>query len=273
MNMKKTLFVFIIALLFVLICFKSYSNEAMRFSELEKGVYVMELDSSYFYKNSSVYLSGKLETVEQVAEKKGVKVAINGGFFDPNNEKTTSFLVIDGEIAADPGQNENLTGNPELSPYMDKILDRSEFRVLECCRSRKFDIASHFAPVEPECTLKYSLQAGPALVPSLRLTEEFFTLENYGKVVRQSASALQRVARSAIGIKADKIYLIAVDNEAGMTLQELAELVKRMGMEKAMALDGGSSTSLYVNLPEKKFSLASAGEGAGRKVKTVLLVK
>ena len=41
----------------------------------------------------------------------------------------------------------------------------------------------------------------------------------------------------------------------------------------AMAFDGGSSTSLYVNLPEKsKFILNSAGDNAARHVKSVLII-
>ena len=218
-------------------------------------------------------MSDTLETVDEVARKEGVKVAINGGFFDPNNEKTTSYVVVDGKITADPHENESLMENPELQPYMDKILNRSEFRVLQCGRQRKFDIAPHFAPVEKECRIKYSLQAGPELIPTLKLNEEFFTLERNGKVVRQSASALGRYARSAIGLKGSKVYLIAISDEAGITIPELAERTKRFGMEKALAFDGGSSTSLYVNLPQEQFSIVSVGEGDGRRVKTILLVK
>lgn len=262
--------------LFLLLCaflyLQGFSREAIRFSEPEKGIYIVEIDSQYFHKNSSVYLSDTLETVDDVAKKEDVKVAINGGFFDPNNEKPISFLVVDGKITSDPRENESLMENPELQPYMDKILNRSEFRVLQCGRERKFDIAHHFAPVEEKCEIKYSLQAGPELIPTLKLKEEFFTLEKNGRVIRQSASALGRYARSAIGLKGDKVYLIAVSDEAGMTISELAELVKRLGMEKALAFDGGSSTSLYVNLPQKKFSLISMGEGVGRRVKTILLV-
>lgn len=270
MKIQRTLLLFFILCAFL--CLQGFSRDAIRFSEPEKGIYVVEIDSHYFHKNSSVYLSDTLETVDDVAKKEGVKVAINGGFFDPNNEKTTSFVVVDGKITANPRENESLMENPELPPYMDKILNRSEFRVLQCGRQKKFDISQHFAPVEEGCRIKYSLQAGPELMPTLKLNEELFTLEKNGKVVRQSASALGRYARSAIGLKSNKVYLIAVSDEAGMTIPELSELVKRLDMEKALAFDGGSSTSLYVNLPQKKFSLISMGEGVGRRVKTILLV-
>lgn len=271
-RIKRKLFVLFVVFVGAFLCLQGFSQESISFSEPEPGVYLVAVNSGYFYKNSSVYLSDKLETVEEAGKKSSAKVAINGGFFDPNNAKTTSFVLVDGKIVADPQQNESLISNFELQPHMGKIMNRAEFRVLQCGMSKKLDIARHYAPVEKKCTVKYSLQAGPRLLPSLRLADEFFILKEDGKVIRQSASALEKCARSAIGLKNGRVYLIAVDKDHGMTLPELAKLVDRLGMEKALAFDGGSSTSLYVNLPEKKLSLVSAGEGAGRKVKSVLLV-
>lgn len=294
--MQKTPLILLPFILCILLCLQGFNRESITFSQPEKGVYVVEIDADYFYKNSSVYLSNKLETVEAVAEKTGAKVAINGGFFDPNNEQTISFITVDGVIVADPRQNKSLMENTELQPYMDKILNRSEFRILQCgsgseakrisgfagkqalrnsfmCgKHKKFDIVPHFTPVEEGCMIKYSLQAGPVLLPSLRLEEEFFILKKDDKIVRRSAGALERCARTVIGLKDDKVLLIAISKETGMFLPELTGLVKRLGLEEAMAFDGGSSTSLYVNLSESRFSLVSAGEDAGRKVKSVLLI-
>jgi hypothetical protein len=270
--MKRTFFVILTAFICAFACIQVFSRDSIQFSEPEPGVYVVAIDSGYFYKNSLIYLSDELATVDEVAKEKKAKVAINGGFFDPNNAKTTSFVLIDGKIVADPQKNESLTNNPELQPHMGKILNRSEFRVMQCGIRKKIDIVKHYAPVDAKCVVRYSLQAGPRLLPSFRLADEFFVLKEDGKVIRQSAGSLEKCARSAIGLKEGKVYLIAVDKDHGMTLPELAKLVDLLGMEKAMAFDGGSSTSLNVNLPGTQFSLVSAGEGAGRKVKTILLV-
>ena len=51
------------------------------------------------------------------------------------------------------------------------------------------------------------------------------------------------------------------------------EIVKEIGAEKAMAFDGGSSTSLYVDLPGKKLVLNSAKDRTARRVKSILVLK
>ena len=57
-----------------------------------------------------------------------------------------------------------------------------------------------------------------------------------------------------------------------MTLPELADLMKSLGVEQAMAFDGGSSTSLYVNGTDK-FILTSAKDNAARRIKSALIIK
>lgn len=65
--------------------------------------------------------------------------------------------------------------------------------------------------------------------------------------------ACERAPRSAVGLDAagTKLYLVAVDGwqqgSAGMTAAELAAFMKAHGSDVAMALDGGSSSTLYLN--------------------------
>jgi exopolysaccharide biosynthesis protein len=67
---------------------------------------------------------------------------------------------------------------------------------------------------------------------------------------------------------------VAVSNQTPMTLKELAHFMKSLGVEHSMAFDGGSSTSLYVDIPEKRgFVLNSAKDNAARRVKSILIVK
>ena len=54
-----------------------------------------------------------------------------------------------------------------------------------------------------------------------------------------------------------------------MTLQEAADYVKSFGVEKAMAFDGGSSTSFE----NGALSITSVGDDLGRKVKSFLAVR
>ena len=74
----------------------------------------------------------------------------------------------------DPIFNENLMINPVTRRNLRSILNRTEFRVLDCDSKLKYEIAPHNAKVDFLCSIKTSAQAGPQLLPNLRLEEEFF---------------------------------------------------------------------------------------------------
>ncbi len=63
----------------------------------------------------------------------------------------------------------------------------------------------------------------------------------------------ERHPRTAVGFNADstKLYLMTVDGRqstsAGMTLTEMGEFMKRFGVENALNLDGGGSTTMVVH--------------------------
>jgi exopolysaccharide biosynthesis protein len=70
----------------------------------------------------------------------------------------------------------------------------------------------------------------------------------------------QRHPRTAVGIRADGTWVfVVVDGRrptisVGMTLSELAQLMKSLGCKDALNLDGGGSSTLYlygqvVNIP------------------------
>lgn len=61
----------------------------------------------------------------------------------------------------------------------------------------------------------------------------------------------KRHPRSAMGIRGKKVFLVAVDGRSaehaqGMTLWEFADIMRFIGAEDAINLDGGGSTTLYV---------------------------
>ena len=182
----------------------------------------------------------------------------------------TSYVTINNETAANPEDNENLMSNQVLKGYLDKILNRSEFRILEDEKGKiLYDIAQHKDPVKEGYKIKHSIQAGPMLFPDLKLEEEFFILVKDGKVISESASALHKYARTAIGIRENKVYLFIATNEAPMTLEEVADLTRKWGMEKAMAFDGGGSTSFDT----QELHIISEKDNQARKLKSFLILK
>ncbi|HBH17694.1 MAG TPA: hypothetical protein DDX14_01885 [Cyanobacteria bacterium UBA9579] len=254
-------------------------DKAVNFYSPTKGIYVVDINVKKCPECIVPYVSNSLETVKSVAEKTNSVAAINAGFFDPTNTQTTSYIIENGDLVADPRNNLNLISNPGIEEYLPAILNRSEFRIANChlnCDnySKIYNIAQHNDPVEMKCEIIHSIQAGPELIPDFKLEEEAFVVKKDGKVIRQSAGALGKYARSAIGIKKDHILLVAVSNENPMTLEEIAEYMKSLEVDQALALDGGSSTSMYVNLPDQpKFVLTSAKDNAARRVKSIILIK
>jgi hypothetical protein len=100
--------------------------------------------------------------------------ALNAGFFDPSNGLTTSYVTVDGTLVADPRQNQRLVGNPDLAPYMEQILNRSEFRRYDCGGTPRYAITLHQEPTPAGCTLVDAVGAGPQLLPQHTAEAEGF---------------------------------------------------------------------------------------------------
>ncbi|BAY73622.1 hypothetical protein NIES25_00300 [Nostoc linckia NIES-25] len=222
-------------------------------------------------------LSEKVGTVEEFAEKYEAIAIFNAGFFDPANQKTTSYVIIQGKLVADPKQNDRLVNNPNLKPYLGKIFNRAEFRRYECGQNIKYDIALHNESTPAGCQLVDSISAGPRLLPKLTLVEEAFA-DNTNK--RDALGSNQRNARTAVGITYDgSVVLVMVAQKpssggnSGISLPALADLMKTLGVEKAMNLDGGSSSSLYYKGKSFYGKINLEGNYIKRPVKSVLLVQ
>lgn len=266
----------IIALLCVLLLYVlpvSAQDSYASFYSPEKGVYVVEVDTAKCQDCVVPYVSDYVDTVESAAMKSGVSAAINAGFFDPRTNKTVSYVVINGQTVADPSQNADLMGNVSIAPFLDKILNRSEFRVLDCAEGPRYQIALHSTPAFEKCAIRHSIQAGPQILPTLNLEEEAFVVKQDDKVVRDSVGAYSRQARSVIAIKGQNVYIIAFSKQKKISLENLPEYLQPFGFESAMAFDGGSSTSLFVRKPFENFVINSAKEDKGRFVKSFLFVR
>lgn len=235
-----------------------------------QGVYIVEINTTKTKSKLFPYIVSDLETNQNVYNRVDSRFVVNAGFFDPKNQKTVSYVVIDGVQVLDPNQNENLVNNETLKPYLEKILNRSEFRILVNQKGKYiYDIAPHNEPVQDGYELKHSIQAGPMLFPDLRLEEEFFVLVRDGKIVSESASALHKYARTAIGIRDNNVYLFIITKDSPMTLEEVSDLTRKWGMEKSMAFDGGGSTSF----DSQELHVISEKDNTARKLKSFLILK
>jgi hypothetical protein len=228
----------------------------------------------------TVAVSPDLITVAEFAAKNQVIAALNGGFFDAQNQKTTAYLTQNEQIVGNPQENERLTQNSKLKPYLPKIFNRSEFRRYQCGTVNRYAIALHTAPIPEGCQLKDALGGGPRLLPTITATEEGFWAENQGKVIRDAIAFKQRNARTAIGItpSGDLLWVMAAQKKelgqnSGLSLPELADFMRSQGIQEALNLDGGSSSGMYYQGKTFLGKLTAKGEPVVRSVKSVLVLR
>jgi hypothetical protein len=225
-------------------------------------------------------ISPRLSSLESFAQKHGAIAAINGGFFDPENQQSTSYVMQQGGWVADPRQNKRLMNNPRLIPYLQKILNRTEFRRYRCGQTIRYDIALHREASLPGCQLLDALGGGPRLLPELtEVPEGFVDLAN-GKIIRDPLGSKRPNARSAIGMTRDGsllVVMVAQKPEApttsGLSLPALAAFMKAQGVEQAMNLDGGSSSSFYYKGKTVYGKVNEKGNWVRREVFSVLLIQ
>jgi Phosphodiester glycosidase len=274
-----------VASLFSIPAFKPKSNpiaaqtpavaEYKVFNRANSLAYVLTIPSGSRY-IVRPFVSDGLETVAQVGAKTGAIAVLNAGFFDPTNQKTTSHIVINRREVANPKGNERLVNNPKLLPYLDAILNRSELRIYDCGKTVRYDIVLHQAPMLAGCQLKQSMGGGPQLLPVDTSAQEGFTDTQNGTLVRDAIGSIQPNARTAVGLKADGslIWLMVAQktSQSGMTLAEIAHLLRDLGAVKALNLDGGTSSSLYYQGKAFYGKRNDSARAIQRAVKSVLLL-
>ena len=126
------------------------------------------------------------------------------------------------------------------------------------------------------------LQAGPLLVRGgVPVVEDGLDPEGFSAGAGQFDSDITagRYPRSALGVARRTVLAVAcdgrADDEAGLTLRELAEALAALGAEHALNLDGGGSTSLVCggalcNVPREEHGVVLPG---GRAVSTALVFR
>lgn len=238
----------------------------------DNGIYHIVLKGEKIKKKIKFITSEELITNREAHIKANAKLTVNAGFFDPKNSQTISYVVTDRMTTADPMFNRSLLANPFFRKNMNKVLNRTEFRVLQCDNKFQYEIAPHNAGVEFGCSIITSAQGGPLVYPELKLEEEGFIVKNdAGEVIRESASVLHKTSRTIIGLKGtDECHILIITDENPMDMYQVRELCKDLKLDRAMGFDGGSSTSMNYKKNIEVISLK--GDGAGRMLKSFMVV-
>lgn len=241
--------------------------------------YILSIPSNNSY-HITLKVSPQVDFIERFTSEPNILAVLNAGFFDPKNQKTTSYIIQNGKLTGDPKQNDRLMNNPDLQSYLKQILNRSEWRQYQCENIVKYAIAFHQDPIPSNCQLINSIGGGPRLLPNLTAETEAFITKQNGKIVRDALGYNRRNARTAIGMTEDN-HLIWVmiaqkpeqPKDSGMSLPELADFLKNLGVKEALNLDGGSSSSLYYQGKTFYGKVDPEGKIIKRPVKSVIILQ
>jgi len=236
--------------------------------EPEPGLYIIKVNTKDY--NIRTFAVDGLMKSEDVYNNNNFKAVLNGGYFDFGNKKTVSFVLKDEKILLDPMENEHLSQNMALMPNIDLILNRGEFRILNCDGKKKYDILKHYDVVKDGCKIVDSLQAGPIIYPENKSEEEYFTKKDVnGKYVRNAIQVNYKKPRTAVGIKNNQVYFIVASKEYPMTLDDLYKYSEKHHFDKVLNLDGGGSTSFTA----ENINIKSEKNDTQRRVKSFLVIE
>ena len=196
------------------------------------------------------------------ATKEDAIVSVNGGYFNLHGGSSagssagssTGYITINGQQVCTPKDNDALVKNPKLKPFLEKIFDRSELRFIADAKGKVMvRIQPHSEALPQGFTLQHSLQAGPRLLPTVTSKEEAFLRTEPDGSLTDSIGCLKPAARTAFGITREgKAIIVCVagpkqdEFSSGMTLQELADYMKKLGCVEAINFDGGTSTTMSI---------------------------
>lgn len=172
--------------------------------------------------------AGLADSTSALAARHGAIGAVNGSYFDVDRLTPTTYVT-------DDGVREGRTFPEEMYRVDGYMSIRRGHKVsIALC-----DTAS-YAALTRNC--RETMAAGPVLVLG-------------GKAVREEWPQLtfytKRHPRTVVGTTADGwVYLFVIDgrakgNAAGATIKETAQIALMLGLENAINLDGGGSSTLW----------------------------
>ena len=187
--------------------------------------------------------------ISQMAKRENAIVAINGGYFKPQTGVPLGTLMINKKIYTGPVYDRVAMGILENGYDMARI--QLKANVETNIGGLKIDNINQPRMLSVH-TIVYTADWGENSPPSPRYGKQINGEIFVDMTAQKLASVGGRNPRTAIGYTKDNhlIMLTADGREGssiGLTLMELASLMKELGCVNAMNLDGGGSTVMYVN--------------------------
>lgn len=210
---------------------KSYEDDnisidILTYRENDTTIYVADirLSSPEYLKTAlakATYGKNVKAKTSDTAEEKNAILAINGDYY---GARETGYVIRNGVLYRSEGR----SGNQDLVIWADgslEVIDEGDNSAQELLDNGAYQVFSF----------------GPGL-----LTDGEITVDENDEV----GQAMNSNPRTAIGIISDCHYVFVVSDgrtskSEGLTLYELAEFMKELGVTCAYNLDGGGSSTLY----------------------------
>ncbi len=228
----------------------------------KQNVFVAEIKNRAHsgYNFAIAYSDSLLKKTSQFGEENNAIVALNGGFFDVNKGGSVAYLESKGIVIA---ENRNAK---EKWAKTDSLLNGAI--ILENSGRLKVEIAKPVSYYKKSRDEKSVLVSGPILLADGKI----LPLEN-------SPFVNNRHPRSCLCVTSkNNILFIAIDGRSqiayGMNLKELQQVLLHLNCRDAINLDGGGSTTLWINNGVEKQIINKPSDKEGeRPVSNILLIK
>jgi exopolysaccharide biosynthesis protein len=228
----------------------------------KQSVIVVGINSKALAKHSLeiAYSDSTLKKTSRFAEDSQALVALNGSFFDVSKGGSVVYLESDGKVIA------RNRPSKEKWAKTDSLLNGAI--IIDVSGNMKIEKAKNTAFYEQSKNEKAVLISGPIL------------LVGGWKVPLENSDFIKKKhPRSCLCKTADKsIFFIAIDGRSdvatGMNLKEVQNFLLRLNCKDAINLDGGGSTTLWINDDRHKKILNKPSDKEGeRPVANIILLK
>ena len=193
--------------------------------------YILILKAKYpKYRLDLAFAKDSLIKTSSFAKQSNALAAINGGFFDMKAGGSVSFLVSDGKVIHENKPNV-LSIDNEMGANALVIYENGKSEILPTEGANRIPMLKN---------VEDALVTGPLLLNNSQINN----------LQKRPFNDLKH-PRSAICLGKKEIWLVAVDGRhkeaTGLNLNELSQFLISCGCQHAINLDGGGSTTLFLN--------------------------
>lgn len=202
-----------------------YANDSL-FNSVQ-AIYVVDVDTSAAAFEFGVAVPHSRMATSGIAQQEGALAAVNGTFFNMSEGYNVHYVMVDDSLIA--------------------VTDEEEFGIRATGVFTATGEAVDILPWGPEREDAGAVVAEDAIVSGPLMTDD-------GTDIQLDSIRFNTVRhpRSFVGITADgHVLFVVVDGRQpgyaeGMSLYELRELARSLGCTDALNLDGGGSSTLYL---------------------------